>query len=82
MNLGHQLGAGRDTAAALPAPDVLAAEAGKKSAPAPTLSLGARILLWDYERGSLAYDLLCVFLVLLLLLVPAAWWGDPMLPRP
>ena len=46
------------------------------------LSLSARVLLWDFERGSLAYDLLCLFLVLLLLLVPAAWWGDPMVSRP
>jgi hypothetical protein len=45
------------------------------------LSLGARSLLWDFERGSLAYDLLCLFLALVLLLVPAAWWGDPMVPR-
>jgi hypothetical protein len=49
---------------------------------AATLSLRARILLWDFERGSLAYDLLCLFLVLLLLLIPAAWWGDPMVRRP
>jgi hypothetical protein len=50
--------------------------------PAASLSLRARILLWDFERGSLAYDLLCLFLVLLLVAVPAAWWGDPMITRP
>jgi hypothetical protein len=44
-----------------------------------TFSLKARVLLWDFERGSLAYDLLCLFLVLVLLLVPAAWWSDPMI---
>jgi hypothetical protein len=42
------------------------------------LSPRARLLLWDYDRGSLAYDLLCVFVLLLLVLIPAAWWGDPM----
>ena len=50
-------------------------------APGAALSARARLLLWDFERGSLAYDLLCLFLVLLLLLVPAAWWGDPMVTR-
>jgi hypothetical protein len=49
--------------------------------PGAALSARARLLLWDFERGSLAYDLLCLFLVLLLLLVPAAWWGDPMVTR-
>jgi hypothetical protein len=38
----------------------------------------ARLLLWDYERGSLAYDLLCLLMLLLLALVPPAWLGDPM----
>ena len=80
MSLGRELGAGRNAAAALAAPDVLG-EASKPAAAEPALSLGARVLLWDYDRGSLAYDVLCAFLVLLLLLVPAAWWGDPMLPR-
>jgi hypothetical protein len=79
VNVGTELGAGREAAGSLrsdvvpvrpPAPPVEAA-----------LSLRARILLWDFDRGSLAYDLLCVFLVLLLLLVPAAWWSDPMVPR-
>jgi hypothetical protein len=46
------------------------------------LSLRARLLLWDFERGSLAYDLLCLLLLLLLLAVPGAWWGDPMIARP
>ncbi|HLA77102.1 MAG TPA: hypothetical protein VJU18_05930 [Vicinamibacteria bacterium] len=48
----------------------------------PEFSPLARLLLWDYARGSRAYDLLCVILLLLMFLVPAAWWGDPMLPRP
>ncbi len=41
-----------------------------------------RILLWDYDRGSLPYELACLVIVLLLLLVPPAWWGDPLWPRP
>lgn len=41
-----------------------------------------RLLLWDYERGSLPYDLLCLLIVLFILLAPAAWLSDPMLPRP
>jgi hypothetical protein len=38
----------------------------------------ARFLLWDYSRGSLPYDLLVALLLLLLVAVPGAWWGDPM----
>ncbi len=37
-----------------------------------------RLLLWDYERGSLAYDVLVLLLFLFVLLVPPAWLGDPM----
>lgn len=46
------------------------------------LSARARLLLWDYDRGSLPYDLVCVLLLLLLLVVPASWVGDPMMVRP
>ena len=42
------------------------------------LSRRARLLLWDFTRGSLAYDLLCLLILVLLLLVPVAWWRDPM----
>jgi hypothetical protein len=42
----------------------------------------ARLLVWDFERGSLAYDVLCLFLLLFVLLVPATWLGDPMALRP
>ena len=42
------------------------------------LSPSARFLLWDYARGSLPYDLLCVLLLVLLALLPPAWLGDPM----
>ena len=81
MNLGGELGAGREAAAgSLHSTDVLPARPGAAS-PGANLSLGARVLLWDFDRGSLAYDLLCAFLVLLLLIVPALWWGDPMVPR-
>lgn len=37
-----------------------------------------RFLLWDYERGSLPYDLACLLVLLLLLFAPAGWWGDPL----
>jgi hypothetical protein len=46
------------------------------------LSPGARLLLWDYDRGSLAYDLLCLAALLVFLLVPPAFWGDPLWVRP
>jgi hypothetical protein len=48
---------------------------------APLTGLG-RFLLWDYERGSLAYDLLVLFMALVLFLVPEAVFRDPLrLPR-
>jgi hypothetical protein len=37
-----------------------------------------RLLLWDYARGSLAYDLALVVVLLLILLVPGGFWGDPL----
>ena len=46
------------------------------------LSPRARLLLWDYERGSVPYDLLCLLLVILVFAMPPAWWGDPMRARP
>jgi hypothetical protein len=45
------------------------------------LSPAARLLLWDYERGSLLYDVVCVILILLLFLLPPHWLGDPMIPK-
>jgi hypothetical protein len=82
VNLGGDVQAGGKAAAAgsMRPADLRAAK--PVAAPVAALSRGARVLLWDYERGSLAYDLLCLFLVLLLLLVPGAWWGDPMIARP
>jgi len=41
-----------------------------------------RLLLWEYERGSWAYDVVCVLIAVFLTLVPAAWLGDPMRVRP
>jgi hypothetical protein len=42
------------------------------------LSRRTRLLLWDFSRGSLAYDVLLLLMLLFLLLVPASWWHDPM----
>jgi hypothetical protein len=42
----------------------------------------SRLLLWDYGRGSLPYDVLCVVLLALLFLVGPAWLGDPMVTGP
>ncbi len=37
-----------------------------------------RLLLWDYERGSLAYDLLVLAVIVFLALATPAWLPDPM----
>jgi hypothetical protein len=50
-------------------------------APAGLLSPAVRLLLWDYARGSLAYDVALLVVVLLLLLVPGSFWGDPLCGR-
>jgi hypothetical protein len=42
------------------------------------LSPAFRVLLWDFERASMAYDLALLVVVLVLLLVPGAQWGDPL----
>jgi hypothetical protein len=42
----------------------------------------SRLLLWDYGRGSLPYDVLCVLLLLFIVFVPPAWLGDPMVSGP
>jgi hypothetical protein len=42
------------------------------------LSRLARFVLWDYERGSVPYDVAFVLVLLTLLLVPGAYWGDPL----
>jgi len=42
------------------------------------LSPAFRLLLWDFGRGTLAYDLVLLAVLLLLLLVPGDRWGDPL----
>ena len=37
-----------------------------------------RFLLWDHERGSWPYDVVCLLLLLTLLLLPPGWLGDPL----
>ena len=37
-----------------------------------------RVLLWDFGRGSGAYDLALAVVLLLLFLVPGWFWGDPL----
>lgn len=44
----------------------------------PRLRPAIRVLLWDFERASPAYDLAALLVVLLLLLVPGGSWGDPL----
>jgi hypothetical protein len=41
-------------------------------------SATVRLLLWDYARGSLAYDVAFAVVVLLILLVSGDFWGDPL----
>lgn len=41
-----------------------------------------RLMLWDYERASLAYELMWLLILLFVLLVPAVWLGDPMVVAP
>ncbi|HSD66513.1 MAG TPA: hypothetical protein VLF95_07420 [Vicinamibacteria bacterium] len=44
-------------------------------------SEAVRLLLWDYTRASVAYDVAFVVVVLLVLLVPGRFWGDPLWGR-
>lgn len=44
-------------------------------------SAALRLLLWDHERGSPAYDVAFLVVLALLLLVPGGFWGDPLWPR-
>ena len=44
-------------------------------------SAAVSLLLWDHPRGSLAYDLAFVLVLLLLLVVPGSFWGDPLYLR-
>ena len=45
---------------------------------AAALGAGVRLLLWDYARESLAYDVALALIALLVLLVPGSFWGDPL----
>ena len=47
-----------------------------------TLSPWVRLLLWDFERGSVAYDLFCLLMLLFLILVAPERLGDPMVVHP
>ena len=42
------------------------------------MSRWTRLLLWDYSRGSLAYELLWLILLGFLVLAPPELLGDPM----
>ena len=39
---------------------------------------GERLLFWEFERGGLAYDVLCALLLAFLLCAPDAWFSDPL----
>jgi hypothetical protein len=41
-------------------------------------SATVRLLLWDYARGSVAYDVAFLVVVLVILLLPGGFWGDPL----
>jgi hypothetical protein len=42
------------------------------------LSPLVRLVLWDYERGSVPYDVAFLLILVALLLVPGAFWADPL----
>jgi len=42
------------------------------------LSRLARLLLWDFDRGSWPYDIMCLLLLAFVLAMPPAWLGDPL----
>ena len=43
------------------------------------LTPSAQLLLWAYDRGSVPFDLLCFVLAVILFVVPARFWGDPLI---
>ena len=49
---------------------------------ASTLRPLVRFLLWDYHRGSPAYEVALILVILILLLVPGGYWGDPLWSMP
>jgi hypothetical protein len=44
----------------------------------PKLSPAFRVLLWDFDRTSVAYNVAVLVVLLVLLLVPGGFWGDPL----
>jgi hypothetical protein len=38
----------------------------------------SNVLFWEFDRGTLAYDLLWLAILLFLALTPPAWLGDPL----
>ena len=57
----------------LSSPDEGGLEDGTKG-----LSPFVRLVLWDYERGSVPYDIAFVLVLLALFLVPGGFWADPL----
>lgn len=47
-----------------------------------TLRPLVRLLLWDYDRGSPAYEIALIVVLAIILLVPGGYWGDPLWPMP
>jgi len=41
-----------------------------------------RLLLWNFERGSLPYDIVCLLVLLLIAVTRSSWLGDPMVVHP
>lgn len=47
---------------------------------APSLRPIVRLLLWDFDRTSLAYELALAVVLVIVLVVPGGFWGDPLWP--
>ena len=56
-------------------PEGRSSPAGRRETPPSRL---VRFLLWDYERGSLPYEIAVLLVLLAILVVPGALWGDPL----
>jgi hypothetical protein len=41
-----------------------------------------RALFWEFERGTLLYDVVCLLVLLFVALAPSSCLGDPMAVRP
>lgn len=48
----------------------------------PPLTPIMRLILWDYDRTSVPYLVLCVVLLAIILFAPPLWLGDPMAGLP